>query len=122
MQFYFFHLMPWPYLPADFDERHSAWVDLSNANYDPVRGHQLYNDYLDQLAAAEGLGFDGVCVNEHHQNTYGTMPAPNIIATSSATRSGWSRSGSPLPTRAIFSRRVRGMSMLAMMFGAGIVP
>ena len=80
MEFYFFHLMPWPHLPDDFDQRHSAWVDLSNASYDPVRGHQLYNDYLDQLASAEQLGFDGVCVNEHHQNSYGTMPAPNIIA------------------------------------------
>lgn len=81
MDFYFFHLMPWPYLPDDFDTaHHSAWVDFSNAHYDPRRGHQLYNDYLDQLAYAEPLGFDGVCVNEHHQNTYGTMPAPNVIA------------------------------------------
>src|ERR687885_1543728 len=80
MEFYFFHLMPWPYLPPDFDQRHSAWVDLPNSSYDPVRGRQIYNDYLDQLASAEPLGFDGVCVNEHHQNSYGTMPAPNIIA------------------------------------------
>jgi alkanesulfonate monooxygenase SsuD/methylene tetrahydromethanopterin reductase-like flavin-dependent oxidoreductase (luciferase family) len=26
------------------------------------------------------LGFDGVCVNEHHQNAYGLMPSPNVIA------------------------------------------
>ena len=25
---------------------------------------------------AEELGFDGVCVNEHHQNAYGNMPSP----------------------------------------------
>src|SRR3954471_6283093 len=81
MDFYFFHLMPWPYLPDDFDTaHHSAWVDFSNAHYDPRRGHQLYNDYLDQLAYAEPLGFDGVCVNEHHQNAYGLMPSPNLIA------------------------------------------
>ena len=29
---------------------------------------------------AEELGFDGVCVNEHHQTAYGLMPAPNLIA------------------------------------------
>ena len=29
---------------------------------------------------AEELGFDGVCVNEHHQNAYGNMPSPNLIA------------------------------------------
>jgi alkanesulfonate monooxygenase SsuD/methylene tetrahydromethanopterin reductase-like flavin-dependent oxidoreductase (luciferase family) len=26
------------------------------------------------------VGFDGVCVNEHHQNAYGIMPSPNLIA------------------------------------------
>jgi hypothetical protein len=33
MQFYFFHLMPWPHLPADYDDREkypSSWVTLSN--------------------------------------------------------------------------------------------
>ncbi len=29
---------------------------------------------------ASGLGFDGIGVNEHHQNAYGLMPAPNLIA------------------------------------------
>ena len=81
MQFVCFHLMPWPYLPADFEQRHeSAWLDLPNSLYDPVRGHTLYNEYLDQLVAAERLGFDVIGVNEHHQNAYGLMPSPNIMA------------------------------------------
>src|SRR5690348_9031128 len=83
MKFYFFHLMPWPDLPADFDDKikhPSAWVTLSNQYYDPEKGHLLYNRYLDELEYAEKLGFDGACVNEHHQNAYGTMPAPNIVA------------------------------------------
>ena len=81
MQFVCFHLMPWPHLPADFEQRHeSAWLDLPNTLYDPARGHALYNDYLDQLVAAERLGFDGIGVNEHHQNAYGLMPSPNVIA------------------------------------------
>src|SRR5215470_14687304 len=81
MKFYYFHLMPWPYLPEDFDTRYdSSWVDLPNSLYDPERGHRVYNEYLDELVAAEGYGWDGVCVNEHHQNAYGTMPSPNIIA------------------------------------------
>jgi hypothetical protein len=46
----------------------------------------------------------------------------SIIATSSATRMGWSRSGSALPTSAILTRRVRATSMLAMILGAGISP
>lgn len=87
MEIHLFHLMPWPYLPDDFEQHNrSAWVTYSNANYDPVRGHDLYNRYLDQLEYAEELGFDGVCVNEHHQTAYGQMPAPNIIAAALARR------------------------------------
>lgn len=86
MQFYFFHLMPWPTLPDDFDQRHAAWVDLSNRYFDPVAGHALYNRYLDELEYAIQLGFDGVCVNEHHQNAYGLMPAPNIMAAALSRR------------------------------------
>jgi alkanesulfonate monooxygenase SsuD/methylene tetrahydromethanopterin reductase-like flavin-dependent oxidoreductase (luciferase family) len=81
MQFYFFHLMSWPYLPDDFDQKYdSAWVWVPNRLYDPVKGHDLYREYIDTLAYADELGFDGVCVNEHHQNAYGLMPSPNIIA------------------------------------------
>lgn len=81
MQFFYFHLMPWPYLPDDFNDRHdSAWIWLPNELYDPVKGHALYQDYIDTLSYADELGFDGVCVNEHHQNAYGLMPSPNVIA------------------------------------------
>jgi alkanesulfonate monooxygenase SsuD/methylene tetrahydromethanopterin reductase-like flavin-dependent oxidoreductase (luciferase family) len=73
--------MSWPYLPDDFDQKYdSAWIWLPNELYDPVKGHKLYQDYIDTLAYADELGFDGVCVNEHHQNAYGLMPSPNVIA------------------------------------------
>ena len=81
MRYYFFHLMSWPFLPANFDADYdSAWVWLPNTLYDPVKGHDLYREYIDTLAYADELGFDGICVNEHHQNAYGLMPSPNLIA------------------------------------------
>jgi alkanesulfonate monooxygenase SsuD/methylene tetrahydromethanopterin reductase-like flavin-dependent oxidoreductase (luciferase family) len=81
MQYYFFHLMSWPFLADDFERTHdSAWVWLPNSLYDPVKGHDLYREYIDTLAYADELGFDGVCVNEHHQTAYGLMPSPNLIA------------------------------------------
>ena len=88
MKFHWFHLMPYPYLPDRFRERYpSVWVDLPAGEiYDPVRGHQVYNDYLDQLEFAEQAGFDGICVNEHHQNGYGLMPSPNLMAAALARR------------------------------------
>ena len=81
MKFFFFHLMSWPYLPDDFDQAHdSAWVWVPNSLFDPARGPDLYREYIDTLAYADELGFDGVCVNEHHQTAYGLMPSPNLIA------------------------------------------
>ena len=81
MKFYFFHLMSWPYLPDDFAQTHdSAWVWVPNSLFDPARGPDLYREYIDTLAYADELGFDGICVNEHHQTAYGLMPSPNLIA------------------------------------------
>lgn len=81
LQFHYFHLMPWPHLPPDYDEKYdSAWVTLPNSIYDPAIGHQLYNRYFDEIERADKLGWDSVIVNEHHQNAYGTMPSPNIMA------------------------------------------
>jgi len=80
MRFFFFHLMSWPFLPADFEKNYdSAWVWCPNTLFDPEKGGELYNAYIDTLVYAEEIGFDGVCVNEHHQNAYGLMPSPNLI-------------------------------------------
>ena len=87
MRFFCFHLMPWTHLPEDFAERYdSAWVTCPNTLYDPQLGHPLYNRYLDELELADQLGFEGICVNEHHQNAYGNMPSPNIMAACLARR------------------------------------
>jgi len=87
MKFHWFNLMPWPDLPEDFRETHnSVWVDVDSRLYDPVRGHEVYNDYLDMLEFAADQGFDGIGVNEHHQNAYGMMPSPQIMAATLARR------------------------------------
>jgi alkanesulfonate monooxygenase SsuD/methylene tetrahydromethanopterin reductase-like flavin-dependent oxidoreductase (luciferase family) len=73
--------MSWPYLAADFEDHNdSAWIWCPNKLFDPALGSDLYREYIDTLAYADELGFDGVCVNEHHQNAYGLMPSPNLIA------------------------------------------
>lgn len=84
LEVFFFHLMPWPHLPAGYDG--PAWITCPNSLYDPELGHRLYNRYLDELELAEPLGYDGVVVNEHHQNAYGLMPSPNLFAAMLARR------------------------------------
>src|SRR6185312_14616207 len=57
MKFFFFHLMPYSALDLDFDKKYPTdWVVLPNSYYDPVKGHELYNRYLDELEYAETLG------------------------------------------------------------------
>ena len=81
MKFFFFHLMPYADLDPSYDEKYdSAWVTLPNSYYDRKKGHELYNRYLDEIEYADTVGFDGVCVNEHHANAYGMMPIPGIMA------------------------------------------
>lgn len=81
MKFYMIHLMPFADLDLSYDNHYnSAWVTLPNSYYDPQKGAKLYNRYIDELVLADELGFDGVCCNEHHQNAYGLMPIPGVIA------------------------------------------
>ncbi len=87
MKFTWFNLMPWPTLPADFRQQNrSVWVDIPSSYFDPVVANRVYNTYMDQLEFADHVGFDGIGVNEHHQNGYGIMPSPNIIAAGLARR------------------------------------
>jgi alkanesulfonate monooxygenase SsuD/methylene tetrahydromethanopterin reductase-like flavin-dependent oxidoreductase (luciferase family) len=85
MQFFHFGLMPYPFIPPG-SEIQSTWVTLSNKHYDPKVGARLYKEYLDQAVLAEKLGYDGTCVNEHHQNAYGTMPDPNVMGSQIVAR------------------------------------
>jgi alkanesulfonate monooxygenase SsuD/methylene tetrahydromethanopterin reductase-like flavin-dependent oxidoreductase (luciferase family) len=81
MKFFNFHLMPYRHVDLDAVERNgSAWVTFSNSHYDAEKGAELYHDYLDQMELADQLGFDGVCLNEHHQTAYGLMPTPGVLA------------------------------------------
>ena len=87
MKFTWFNLMPWPDLPDTFRQDHrSVWVDIDSKLFDPARANQIYHEYMDQLEYADELGFDGIGVNEHHQNAYGIMPSPNLIAAGLARR------------------------------------
>jgi alkanesulfonate monooxygenase SsuD/methylene tetrahydromethanopterin reductase-like flavin-dependent oxidoreductase (luciferase family) len=82
-----FHLMPYADLDLKTGRDHgTVWVNLPNSNFDPVKGHELYNRYLDELEYGEELGFDAIAVNEHHQTAYGLMPSPIVTASALARR------------------------------------
>lgn len=81
MEFYAFNLMPYRHLDLEAARAHrSFWTVLPNEFYDPELGSDLYREYIEQMIYAADLGFDGICVNEHHQSAYGLMPSPSIVA------------------------------------------
>lgn len=79
-KFYAWHFMPYSALPSNAGEHDSLWVDFPNSHFDPVVGHDLYKRYMSELVMADRLGFDGVCVNEHHNTPYSLMPIPSVMA------------------------------------------
>ena len=87
MKVFAFHLMPYAHLDMSYTEKHrAAWVVLPNTYFDPKKGHELYNRYLDELELVAELGYDGISVNEHHQNAYGLMPSPVVMAAALSRR------------------------------------
>ncbi len=127
MKFFAFTLMPWPYLPEDYLERYnSAWVTFPNSEFDPDKGHALYNRYLDDLTYAAHAGFDGLGVNEHHQTAYGLMPSPNLMAAMLVQRTQGMQTriailGNALPLRDHPLRVAEEIAMLDVISGGRIV-
>ena len=80
VQFYYFHFMPYTHYPEDHKKYEATWVNFPNTIYDPEVGHQLYQRYMSEMVLADRLGFDGICVNEHHATSYSMMPTCALMA------------------------------------------
>ena len=48
----------------------NSYFGIPNKYFDPQKGGQLMNEYLDERIYAEEMGFDGVMLNEHHQTRH----------------------------------------------------
>ena len=61
-----------------------------NEQFDPQRASELYGMYFEELQYCTESGFDGVMINEHHNNPLCMMPSVNVIgsALSRTTRKG----------------------------------
>jgi len=58
------HFMSYPYAPADFDDKYdTAWITVPNKLWDREKSKGLLNGYIDQLAYADTVGFDGMVLN-----------------------------------------------------------
>lgn len=67
----------YPYLPPK-DEYESIRVTLPNRNYDPVKGAELFDRFIDEWLLAEDEGME-IMLNEHHQTATCTDPAAPLV-------------------------------------------
>ena len=50
-----------------------------NENFSPEKASELYSMYFEELQYCSEAGFDGVMINEHHNNPLSLMPSVNVI-------------------------------------------
>ena len=77
---YFFTEMGYTAYPQD-EARRRGYNNLMfpNEHFRPERAQQLYGMYFEELQYATESGFDGVMINEHHNNPLSMMPSVNVI-------------------------------------------
>src|SRR5712691_7470909 len=77
---YFFTEMGYTAYPQD-EARRRGYNNLMfpNEHFSPERAQALYAMYFDELLYASEAGFDGVMINEHHNNPLSMMPSGNVI-------------------------------------------
>jgi alkanesulfonate monooxygenase SsuD/methylene tetrahydromethanopterin reductase-like flavin-dependent oxidoreductase (luciferase family) len=77
---YFFTEMGYTAYPQD-EARRLGYNNLmfSNQHFSPHKAQELYGMYFDELLYCTESGFDGVMINEHHNNPLCMMPSVNVI-------------------------------------------
>jgi len=88
MKSIWFHMQGYRDLPDDFNKKYeSVWITPPNDELcDSVTTSKYLHWNIDELEYADEVGFDGLGVNEHHQNAYGFSVSPNLIASILARR------------------------------------
>jgi alkanesulfonate monooxygenase SsuD/methylene tetrahydromethanopterin reductase-like flavin-dependent oxidoreductase (luciferase family) len=66
MQLLYFHERPYGYVPEEEVIKNRGFFGVPNRFFDPEKGSELYNTYLDEMVYVEEMGLDGVVLNEHH--------------------------------------------------------
>jgi alkanesulfonate monooxygenase SsuD/methylene tetrahydromethanopterin reductase-like flavin-dependent oxidoreductase (luciferase family) len=57
---------PYYHVPEEQIIKNASHFGVPNTYFDPIKGSELYNTYLDEAVYAEEMGFDGIMLNEHH--------------------------------------------------------
>lgn len=114
-----------PYRHAPNDEIvKNGFFGLPNKLFDPKKGSQLLNEYLDEKVLAEEWGFDGVMLNEHHDTAFCMGSVMNVEASILARITKKVRIvllGNPLPVVGNPLRLAEELAMIDMISGGRLV-
>ena len=81
VEVYWFSEQPNGYVSDELlDQYDSGRLGFPNTHFDPEKAHELYNQYHEQYAWADEVGFDGIMSNEHHAAYWCMKPAVNLDA------------------------------------------
>lgn len=74
------HFTEEPWQHPEWKEEWGSGQLVSNKEYIPELGAQLYNRYIDEKIYAEEVGFDGLMINEHHSAAFCMNQVANVQA------------------------------------------
>ena len=81
VEVYWFSEQPYGHVTdADLEPYNSGRLGFPNTYFDPAKAHVLYNQYHEQYALADEVGFDGIMSNEHHASYWCMKPSVNLDA------------------------------------------
>ena len=80
IKLYFHHHHHYLDIPEDHERYTTTMVEYPNELYDPVKGHAYYDRHLRSILLAEQLGFDGICITEHHSMVYSMSASASLMA------------------------------------------
>jgi alkanesulfonate monooxygenase SsuD/methylene tetrahydromethanopterin reductase-like flavin-dependent oxidoreductase (luciferase family) len=81
VEVFWFSEQPYSYITdQDLEKYDSGRLWFPNSHFDPEKAHVLYNEYHEQYAFADEMGFDGIMTNEHHASYWCMKPAVNLDA------------------------------------------
>ena len=80
-EIYWFSEQPYGHVGnEDLEKYDSGRLGFPNTYFDPHKASILYNQYHEQYALADEVGFDGIMSNEHHASYWCMKPAVNLDA------------------------------------------
>jgi alkanesulfonate monooxygenase SsuD/methylene tetrahydromethanopterin reductase-like flavin-dependent oxidoreductase (luciferase family) len=115
---------PYYHVPEEQIIKHASHFGVPNTYFDPVKGSELYNTYLDEAVYAEEMGFDGIMLNEHHGTPFtlgAVMDVEAAILARITKRVKLVLLGNPLPV-ADPLRLAEELAEIDMISGGRLVP